>query len=156
MEAISHAGTALGVLSNEGVVLVAEKKTTSKLLDQSSVSREKLYKLNKYVVSFFSLPSLSFSLFSFLSFSLFSLSLFLSFSFSISFSLYTSLSKHLSLSLSLFLSILFLSLCISLSLSGGRRHASQPKKKKKKVIKIRNVVATSAWQWRVLRPMRTV
>ena len=49
MEAISHAGTALGILSKEGVVLAAEKKVTSKLLEQSS-SHEKLYKLNEYVV----------------------------------------------------------------------------------------------------------
>ena len=44
MEAISHAGTALGVLSNEGVVLAAERKTTSKLLE--NISREKIYQLN--------------------------------------------------------------------------------------------------------------
>ncbi|KAJ3118724.1 protein with putative role during mitosis [Physocladia obscura] len=47
MEAISHAGMAIGILSSEGVVLAAEKKTTSKLLEQRS--HEKLYKLNDYM-----------------------------------------------------------------------------------------------------------
>ena len=46
MEAISHAGMALGIMSKEGIVLAAEKKTTSKLLE--NVSREKIYKLNEY------------------------------------------------------------------------------------------------------------
>jgi 20S proteasome subunit alpha 3 len=46
MEAISHAGTALGILTKEGIVLAAEKKTSSKLLDQVA-SHEKLYKLNE-------------------------------------------------------------------------------------------------------------
>ncbi|KAJ3341317.1 hypothetical protein HDU93_005287, partial [Gonapodya sp. JEL0774] len=46
MEAISHAGTALGVLARDGVVLAAEKKTASKLLDTGSglVGEEKIYK----------------------------------------------------------------------------------------------------------------
>lgn len=44
MEAISHAGTALGILSKEGIVLAAEKKTTSKLLE--SISREKIYSID--------------------------------------------------------------------------------------------------------------
>ncbi|EGF81894.1 hypothetical protein BATDEDRAFT_19045 [Batrachochytrium dendrobatidis JAM81] len=44
MEAISHAGTALGVLSTEGIVLAAERKTSSKLLE--NISREKIYRLN--------------------------------------------------------------------------------------------------------------
>ena len=45
MEAISHAGMALGIMSAEGIVLAAEKKTTSKLLE--NVSREKIYKLDE-------------------------------------------------------------------------------------------------------------
>jgi 20S proteasome subunit alpha 3 len=45
MEAISHAGTALGILSKDGIVLVAEKKTTSKLLE--SVSKEKIYQIDE-------------------------------------------------------------------------------------------------------------
>ena len=46
LEAIGHAGTCLGVLSKDGVVLAAEKKTTSKLLDTSS-SAEKIFKLDE-------------------------------------------------------------------------------------------------------------
>jgi len=56
MEAISHAGTVLGVLAKDGVVLAAEKKVTGKLLDLSSAkeggyggSGEKIYLLNSYV-----------------------------------------------------------------------------------------------------------
>lgn len=56
MEAISHAGTVLGVLANDGVVLAAEKKVTGKLLDQSAEkdggyggSGEKIFLLNSYV-----------------------------------------------------------------------------------------------------------
>lgn len=44
-EAISNAGTAIGILSTEGVVLACEKKFTSKLLDNDG-SAEKLYVLN--------------------------------------------------------------------------------------------------------------
>lgn len=56
MEAISHAGTVLGVLAKDGVVLAAEKKVTGKLLDLSGMkdggyggSGEKIYLLNSYV-----------------------------------------------------------------------------------------------------------
>lgn len=49
MEAISHAGIALGILAKDGVVIAAEKKVTSKLLEQSA-SAEKIYKLNECVV----------------------------------------------------------------------------------------------------------
>ncbi len=45
LEAISHAGTCLGIMAKEGIVLAAEKKVTSKLLDQTS--HEKLYLLNE-------------------------------------------------------------------------------------------------------------
>ena len=48
MEAISHAGTALGILAEDGIVLAAEKKVSSKLLEQS-VSHEKIYLINEYV-----------------------------------------------------------------------------------------------------------
>lgn len=44
-EAISNAGTAIGILSKDGVVLACEKKFTSKLLDNDG-SAEKLYILN--------------------------------------------------------------------------------------------------------------
>lgn len=50
LEAISHAGTALGVLAKDGIVLAAERKVTSKLLEQDT-SAEKLYILNESVVS---------------------------------------------------------------------------------------------------------
>ncbi|CDK26399.1 unnamed protein product [Kuraishia capsulata CBS 1993] len=45
LEAISHAGTAIGVLAKDGVVLAAEKKVTSLLLEQDT-SAEKMYVLN--------------------------------------------------------------------------------------------------------------
>jgi 20S proteasome subunit alpha 3 len=47
LEAISHAGTALGILAKDGIVLAAEKKVTSKLLEQEATA-EKLYILNEY------------------------------------------------------------------------------------------------------------
>lgn len=47
LEAISHAGTALGVLAKDGIVLAAERKVTSKLLEQDT-SAEKLYTINEY------------------------------------------------------------------------------------------------------------
>jgi len=55
MEAISHAGTVLGVLAKDGVVLAAEKKVTGKLLDLTSDggyggSGEKIYMLNSNVI----------------------------------------------------------------------------------------------------------
>ena len=56
MEAISHAGTVLGVLTKQGIVLAAEKKVTGKLLDLSSAkeggyggSGEKIFLLNSCV-----------------------------------------------------------------------------------------------------------
>ncbi|ODV66477.1 N-terminal nucleophile aminohydrolase [Hyphopichia burtonii NRRL Y-1933] len=48
-EAISNAGTAIGILSEEGVVLACEKKFTSKLLDDEG-STEKLYILNDNMI----------------------------------------------------------------------------------------------------------
>lgn len=57
MEAISHAGTVLGVLAKDGVVLAAEKKVTGKLLDLSGSttggyggSGEKIFLLNSYAL----------------------------------------------------------------------------------------------------------
>ena len=59
MEAISHAGTVLGVLAKDGVVLAAEKKVTGKLLDLSIAkeggyggSGEKIFLLNSCVFFF--------------------------------------------------------------------------------------------------------
>lgn len=49
MEAISHAGTALGILGTDGIVLAAEKKVTSKLLEQAT-STEKIYALSKNII----------------------------------------------------------------------------------------------------------
>jgi 20S proteasome subunit alpha 3 len=41
MEAIGHAGAALGILCTDGVVLAAEKKLVSKLLE-TKISSEKV------------------------------------------------------------------------------------------------------------------
>lgn len=49
MEAISHAGTALGILAKDGIVLAAEKKVSSKLLEQET-SAEKMYVLSKNII----------------------------------------------------------------------------------------------------------
>ncbi|KAL6074786.1 Proteasome subunit alpha type-4 [Balamuthia mandrillaris] len=48
MEAISHAGAAVGILAQDGVVLAAEKKITSKLLEPGTRS-EKMYKIDDNV-----------------------------------------------------------------------------------------------------------
>lgn len=58
MEAISHAGTVLGILAKDGVVLAAEKRVTGKLLDLSHAKRgggyggsgEKMFMLNSNVI----------------------------------------------------------------------------------------------------------
>ncbi|KAI3625664.1 hypothetical protein CBS9595_001025 [Malassezia furfur] len=50
MEAISHAGTVLGILAKDGVVLAAEKKVTSKLLEQHK-SSEKVFQLSGNVIA---------------------------------------------------------------------------------------------------------
>ncbi|CAN0321359.1 unnamed protein product [Lampetra fluviatilis] len=46
MEAIGHAGTCLGILATDGVLLAAERRNTHKLLDEVFFS-EKIYKLNE-------------------------------------------------------------------------------------------------------------
>jgi 20S proteasome subunit alpha 3 len=46
LEAISHAGTSLGILAEDGIILAAEKRNTNKLLDEVNFS-EKIYKLNE-------------------------------------------------------------------------------------------------------------
>jgi 20S proteasome subunit alpha 3 len=60
MEAISHAGTVIGVLAKDGIVLAAEKKVTGKLLDMSGAkeggyggSGEKIFLLNSYACPIF-------------------------------------------------------------------------------------------------------
>jgi 20S proteasome subunit alpha 3 len=57
MEAISHAGSVLGVLATDGVVLAAEKKVTGKLLDLTATkqggyggSGEKIFLLNSNMI----------------------------------------------------------------------------------------------------------
>lgn len=45
MEAIGHAGTCLGILASDGIVLAAERRNTNKLLDEASTA-EKIYKLH--------------------------------------------------------------------------------------------------------------
>lgn len=45
MEAISHAGTCLGILAKDGIVLAAEKTVTSKLLEQ--LNHEKIYMITE-------------------------------------------------------------------------------------------------------------
>ena len=51
MEAIGHAGTCLGILANDGIVLAAERRNTNKLLDDVFLS-DKIYKIDEYVLSF--------------------------------------------------------------------------------------------------------
>jgi len=48
MEAISHAGAALGILAQDGIVLAAEKKVVTKLLEPSK-SSEKMYLLDDQI-----------------------------------------------------------------------------------------------------------
>lgn len=50
MEAISNAGTCLGIVAKDGIVIAAEKKVPTKLLEKKQAS-EKLYLVDK---SFFS------------------------------------------------------------------------------------------------------
>lgn len=50
MEAISQAGAAIGICTKEGVVLAAEKRITSKLLDIRNAT-EKMYKIDSHVAS---------------------------------------------------------------------------------------------------------
>jgi len=49
MEAISHAGTCLGILAQDGILLAAERRNTNKLLD-GAIFSEKIYKLNDDMV----------------------------------------------------------------------------------------------------------
>jgi len=48
MEAISHAGSCIGVWSEQGIVLAAEKKQQTKLLEPS-LSSEKMYKIDEHI-----------------------------------------------------------------------------------------------------------
>ncbi|GJJ68006.1 20S proteasome subunit alpha 3 [Entomortierella parvispora] len=49
MEAISHASTALGILAKDGLVIAAEKKVASKLLDETT-GGEKIYIINDNMI----------------------------------------------------------------------------------------------------------
>ncbi len=48
MESINHAGTCVGILASDGIVLAAERKAPSKLLD-TSVGFEKVFQINEFV-----------------------------------------------------------------------------------------------------------
>src|SRR3989338_4857432 len=48
MEAISHAGAAVGILAKDGIILATEKRISSKLLAKPKTS-EKMYKLDDHV-----------------------------------------------------------------------------------------------------------
>ncbi|KAK9474204.1 nucleophile aminohydrolase [Dipodascopsis tothii] len=49
LEAISHAGTSIGILASDGIVLAAERKVTNKLLEQDT-SAEKIYTISKNMI----------------------------------------------------------------------------------------------------------
>ncbi|KAA3670621.1 20S proteasome subunit alpha 3 [Paragonimus westermani] len=46
MEAVSHAGTCLGIVAADGIVLAAERRFINNLLDETAFS-EKIYKINE-------------------------------------------------------------------------------------------------------------
>lgn len=49
MEAINNAGSTVGVLCPEGIVIAAERKQTSKLLERSKNS-EKMYQIDEHII----------------------------------------------------------------------------------------------------------
>jgi 20S proteasome subunit alpha 3 len=49
MEAISHAGTCLGILTKEGILIAAEKRNVHKLLDED-VMNDKIYRISDNIV----------------------------------------------------------------------------------------------------------
>ena len=50
MEAIGHAGTCLGIVASDGIVLAAERRITNKLLDDDIFISDKIYKIDEWVV----------------------------------------------------------------------------------------------------------
>jgi len=48
MQAISHAGAVIGILATDGVVIAAEKRTSSKLLEPGTKS-DKMYKIDDHI-----------------------------------------------------------------------------------------------------------
>mmetsp|Transcript_22780 Transcript_22780/g.35433 ORF Transcript_22780/g.35433 Transcript_22780/m.35433 type:complete len:253 (-) Transcript_22780:35-793(-) len=51
MEAIGHAGACLGILTKDGVVLAAEKRISSKLLDNPGPHLEKVFQMDDHIVA---------------------------------------------------------------------------------------------------------
>jgi len=49
MEAVGQAGTCLGILATDGVVIVAEKKNQHKLLDTNPTVAEKIYRIDDHL-----------------------------------------------------------------------------------------------------------
>lgn len=58
MEAINHAGTCVGILCKDGVILGAEKRIVSKLLDPRQ-AQEKIFKISEYNYAMFDSFSLT-------------------------------------------------------------------------------------------------
>ena len=48
MEAISQGGSSVGILASDGIVLAAEKKILSRLLE-SSKTAEKMYRIDSHI-----------------------------------------------------------------------------------------------------------
>ena len=49
MEAVGHAGTCMGILAKDGIVLCAEKKNQHKLLDINPCTAEKIFQVDDHV-----------------------------------------------------------------------------------------------------------
>merc|ERR1712136_734635 len=49
MEAVGHAGTCMGILAKDGIVLCAEKKNQHKLLDINPMAAEKIFQIDDHV-----------------------------------------------------------------------------------------------------------
>ncbi len=57
MEAINHAGTCLGLLAKDAIVIAAERRIVHKLLDET-VHAEKIYRLSEYTYPIFNVCTL--------------------------------------------------------------------------------------------------
>ena len=49
MEAVGHAGTCMGILAKDGIVICAEKKNQHKLLDINPATAEKIFQVDDHV-----------------------------------------------------------------------------------------------------------
>ena len=49
MEAVGHAGTCMGILAKDGIVVCAEKKNQHKLLDINPCTAEKIFQIDDHV-----------------------------------------------------------------------------------------------------------